>query len=284
MLQLEQQDDHEPAKPQRQTEEEEEEEEDAYILGRSSDVDPVLEGHALSSSSSVEDQRQKNEQTQPRPSDNDVVGKETSGEHDDDKESAQSSKKPGVQDLEVLGTATLGSRLQVCGTPTNGTKLCLFQWLRYDARRWRLWRSLLQIVSNKVNPPRGPTHCEQNQAWINAHGGAGANPRSKGPNVHSLSRRRRLSPGCEVPAYGSGRAKRRQRCRLRRGWPASCSRYQNGGDVGESHARGYIEQDGRSHLCSVANRKKGMRDGGSVSSVYIFAFFFTIRYYRHFWG
>ncbi|WOL16663.1 hypothetical protein Cni_G25451 [Canna indica] len=37
---------------------------------------------------------------------------------------------PGIEGFQVYGEAKPGSKLQACGYPTNGTTLCIFQWLR----------------------------------------------------------------------------------------------------------------------------------------------------------
>ncbi|KAJ3681710.1 hypothetical protein LUZ60_014283 [Juncus effusus] len=38
---------------------------------------------------------------------------------------------PGIEVFQIIGEATPGSRITACGFPTNGTTLCIFQWVRY---------------------------------------------------------------------------------------------------------------------------------------------------------
>uniref|UniRef100_A0A6V7QXU9 Uncharacterized protein n=1 Tax=Ananas comosus var. bracteatus TaxID=296719 RepID=A0A6V7QXU9_ANACO len=38
---------------------------------------------------------------------------------------------PGINDFQIAGEARPGCTLRACGFPTNGTTLCIFQWVRY---------------------------------------------------------------------------------------------------------------------------------------------------------
>ncbi|CAD6335545.1 unnamed protein product [Miscanthus lutarioriparius] len=38
---------------------------------------------------------------------------------------------PGVEEFQIIGEPKPGFTLRVCGFPINGTKLCIFQWVRY---------------------------------------------------------------------------------------------------------------------------------------------------------
>ncbi|KAG9454482.1 hypothetical protein H6P81_007386 [Aristolochia fimbriata] len=53
---------------------------------------------------------------------------------------------PGIEGFQIIGEAKLGCTLQACGYPTNGTSLCMFQWVRH------LQNGTRQYIEGATNP------------------------------------------------------------------------------------------------------------------------------------
>lgn len=53
---------------------------------------------------------------------------------------------PGIENFQIVGEATPGSRLLACGYPTRGTSLCIFQWV------WHLEDGTRQYIEGATNP------------------------------------------------------------------------------------------------------------------------------------
>ncbi|XP_068651201.1 uncharacterized protein [Aristolochia californica] len=53
---------------------------------------------------------------------------------------------PSIEGFQIIGEAKLGSTLQACGYPTNGTSLCMFQWVRH------LQNGTRQYIEGATNP------------------------------------------------------------------------------------------------------------------------------------
>ncbi|KAL0547989.1 hypothetical protein IC582_012428 [Cucumis melo] len=53
---------------------------------------------------------------------------------------------PSIENFQIVGEATPGSRLLACGYPTRGTSLCIFQWV------WHLEDGTRQYIEGATNP------------------------------------------------------------------------------------------------------------------------------------
>ncbi|XP_023526135.1 uncharacterized protein LOC111789703 isoform X4 [Cucurbita pepo subsp. pepo] len=53
---------------------------------------------------------------------------------------------PSIENFQIVGEATPGSKLLACGYPTRGTSLCIFQWI------WHLEDGTRQYVEGATNP------------------------------------------------------------------------------------------------------------------------------------